>query len=261
MPQSLAMAAFVFGAVLLLIAVLGGQFKIFGAEVSGSAGRIGRSFAAVIGAGLIVLGLFLTLRPDRGTSTISSFQANPSEIKEGETTQLTWTVQGASSVAIDQGVGTVSLSGSTTVSPKETTTYTLSASQGAKPVRASTKVRVISSTLEEKNSVGTLAGDKIENFRVENYAQDSMTAELSYHFNAEHGPVWIGGILLDENGKSISRGFAPTGANPTGNTFVRVSADPRKGRVGSKWVFFWLYESNKGEGFVSKLFPYEHYWN
>jgi hypothetical protein len=57
-PQSITIAAFVFGAVLLLIALLGGGFKIFGAEVSGSAGKAGRTVAGLAGLVLVCIGLF-----------------------------------------------------------------------------------------------------------------------------------------------------------------------------------------------------------
>lgn len=59
MPQTLAIGAFVLGAVLLLIAVLKGGFKIFGAEVSSSAGTGGRLVAGVLGLVLIVVGFAL----------------------------------------------------------------------------------------------------------------------------------------------------------------------------------------------------------
>lgn len=58
MPQSITIAAFVFGAVLLLIAIVGGGFKIFGAEVSGSAGKGGRLGAGLAGVILLCVGLF-----------------------------------------------------------------------------------------------------------------------------------------------------------------------------------------------------------
>lgn len=34
MPESIKIGAFVFGAILILIAILGGNFKLFGAEVA-----------------------------------------------------------------------------------------------------------------------------------------------------------------------------------------------------------------------------------
>jgi len=58
MPQTITIAAFVFGAVLLLIALIGGRFKIFGAEVSEVVGRTTRVIAAVAGIVFIVIGLY-----------------------------------------------------------------------------------------------------------------------------------------------------------------------------------------------------------
>ena len=56
MPQSLAIGAFVLGAVLLLISLLSGGFKIFGAEVSGTTGATGRLVAFVMGVILLIVG-------------------------------------------------------------------------------------------------------------------------------------------------------------------------------------------------------------
>jgi len=56
---------------------------------------------------------------------INSFSANKSQIEKGETAVLTWTTTSASSVTISPEVGSVATSGSTTVTPTATTTYTL----------------------------------------------------------------------------------------------------------------------------------------
>ena len=61
MPENITIAAFVLGAVMLLISIVGGKFKIFGAEVSGVAGPAGRTFAGVAGAIFIGIGLFNSL--------------------------------------------------------------------------------------------------------------------------------------------------------------------------------------------------------
>jgi hypothetical protein len=58
MSPGITTAAFVLGAVLLLIAILHGGFKIFGAEVDGTAGRFGRILAGLLGVILIGIGLF-----------------------------------------------------------------------------------------------------------------------------------------------------------------------------------------------------------
>jgi len=82
----------------------------------------------------------LTVNPanDNATNThpvtfldIKSFQAEPKTIIAGETTKLTWNVSGASSLSIEPVIGPVSgNTGSVSISPKETTLYTLKVSDG-----------------------------------------------------------------------------------------------------------------------------------
>jgi hypothetical protein len=66
---------------------------------------------------------------DIGNGCITSFTASPSTVPSGSPSTLSWTTTGASvtSVSIDNGVGSKPASGSTSVSPASTTTYTLSA--------------------------------------------------------------------------------------------------------------------------------------
>ena len=192
---------------------------------------------------------------------VSFFRAEPSQIKEGGSSTLKWSVMDASSVVIDQGIGNVPLIGTRLVSPKKSTVYTLTTNSQNVIRQATAVVTVTPLSLEDKNSVGALPGDQISYFKVLSYSKDNLVAELSYHYNPQHGQVWIGGYLLDKNSRVISRGFFPTAANEAGKTSIKVGVDPSIGPVQSKWIFFWLYESNKGEGFVSKRFPYTHYWN
>jgi hypothetical protein len=62
--------------------------------------------------------------------TVSSFTAAPGEIVLESSSTLSWSVNNAQKVEIDQGVGVVSLSGTKSVTPNETTTYTLTATNG-----------------------------------------------------------------------------------------------------------------------------------
>ena len=65
-----------------------------------------------------------------GVPEIQSFAVTPSIIEAGESATLSWNVSDADAVSIDQGIGNVSGSGSRTVSPTETTTYQITASNG-----------------------------------------------------------------------------------------------------------------------------------
>ncbi|MCX6007933.1 MAG: hypothetical protein NTZ34_11845, partial [Chloroflexi bacterium] len=58
---------------------------------------------------------------------ISNFTASPNAITLGDTITLSWAVTGVRTVSISPGVGDLSPSGSTSVIPTATTTYTLSA--------------------------------------------------------------------------------------------------------------------------------------
>jgi len=82
---------------------------------------------------------------------INSFSALPSIITVGESSTLSWSVTDATSVSIDQSVGSVSLISTTTVNPTTTTTYTLTATNATGSVTATTTVTV--------NPVATTYGD------------------------------------------------------------------------------------------------------
>ena len=57
MPETLTIAIFVFGAVLLLIGLVGGAFKLFGTEVTGKVDARARIISLILGAGFIGWGL------------------------------------------------------------------------------------------------------------------------------------------------------------------------------------------------------------
>ncbi len=59
-----------------------------------------------------------------------AFTASDLNINEGDSVELNWSTTGASSVAIDQGVGTVAVDGSTRVYLYKDTTFTLTARDG-----------------------------------------------------------------------------------------------------------------------------------
>jgi uncharacterized cupredoxin-like copper-binding protein len=61
-----------------------------------------------------------------GNPQIIRFEANPVSIAPGQSSTLSWTTTGATTVTIS-GVGSVTPNGSTTVTPAQTTTYTLTA--------------------------------------------------------------------------------------------------------------------------------------
>ncbi len=82
---------------------------------------------AVSGPGGMASGQVTVTVAAVGAPTIGAFAAAPPQITPGAATVLSWTTQGATSVRIDNGVGTVATSGMVSVRPPSTTTYTLTA--------------------------------------------------------------------------------------------------------------------------------------
>lgn len=81
-------------------------------------------------------------RACNGTPVITTFLANPTTIAAGKTTTLSWgLVENADAAEIDQGIGGVATPGGRSVSPKTTTTYTLTARCG--PILTQAQVTVI----------------------------------------------------------------------------------------------------------------------
>lgn len=91
---------------------------------------------AILGGGLLALNLLVSPYP-----VIESFDANPSVIRAGEATNLSWSVVGASRVFMNQGIGQVDLKGNVLATPSESTTYELVAVNGSR--NRSMQVRVM----------------------------------------------------------------------------------------------------------------------
>jgi hypothetical protein len=73
---------------------------------------------------------------------VIAFTANPTQIQSGQSSTLSWNVENATSVEINNGVGTVQATGTTSVSPTQTTAYTLTARNQAGEVTATATVTV-----------------------------------------------------------------------------------------------------------------------
>lgn len=73
---------------------------------------------------------------------VINIDVNPAVINSGASAALIWSVTNANSVSIDQGLGSVPLTGNQLVSPTNTTTYTLTASGPAGTVTKSVLLSV-----------------------------------------------------------------------------------------------------------------------
>ena len=91
----------------------------------------------ILGGALITLNLYTSPFP-----VIEYFDAKPVVISPGEATILSWSVVGATTVEIDQGVGIVVQKGAMSVSSSETKIYTLTAINGTRNRTRSVRVMV-----------------------------------------------------------------------------------------------------------------------
>jgi len=82
--------------------------------------------------------------PPAPAAPTATLTANPATIQVGQSATLSWQTQNATSVTIDNGVGTVAASDSRTMTPAQTTTYTLTATgaSGTQPATATATVTV-----------------------------------------------------------------------------------------------------------------------
>jgi peptidoglycan-associated lipoprotein len=81
--------------------------------------------------------------PTPAAPTVAQFTAEPTSIQRGQTSTLRWEVTGSvTSVSINQGIGTVQSTGSSRVSPSDSTTYTLTATGPGGSITGSATVNV-----------------------------------------------------------------------------------------------------------------------
>ncbi|MFA5079053.1 MAG: Ada metal-binding domain-containing protein [Dehalococcoidia bacterium] len=85
-----------------------------------------------------------------GAPTVNSFTASPTTVSSGSASVLSWSVSNASALIIDQGIGSVSAAGTSTVTPAATTTYTLTAVNGS-----GTTTSMVTVTVESSSSTTT----------------------------------------------------------------------------------------------------------
>jgi hypothetical protein len=129
---------------------------------------------------------------------ITSFEATPDQIEIGQSTQLSWIVSEATSVTIDNGIGTVTLSGNRTITPMETTTYTLTA-KSSTTVTATVQIIVIDS------------GEKPNISMVQSEYFVQITGTTNKHINQTQAVVTVINKVSGENqtsaiGPSITDG-------------------------------------------------------
>src|ERR1019366_9106771 len=142
---------------------------------------------------------------------ISSFMSTPTITAPGSPVTLAWNVSGATSVSIDNGVGDVTSRSSITVSPVQTTTYALTASNSSGSIAAVVTVTVSSGADTQPPTVPTLVS-----------ATAASSTEVDLAWTASTDNVGVTGHQITRNGSVI--GSVPGTALVWTDTTVSPSA-------------------------------------
>ncbi len=165
-----------------------------------------------------------------GLPDIVQFSASPSVISAGDSSTLTWAVSGTGTISIDRGIGAVAPSGTKTVSPSSTTSYTLTATNAAGSVHKSVTVEVEEEEPEGEPDLVITAITKVEGsggyrigYTVKNQGDSSCASTTS--------KLYVGGVYKASDtvpaliaGASTNRQFASWTYDPT-NHAVKVVVD------------------------------------
>jgi len=124
--------------------VRGGSSAAAAWAVKSTAGPTGNGTATTSGNAQIPGAILLALKEGTAPPAVTSFTASASSVDPGTPVTLNWNVIDASTITINNGIGTVSSSGSVVVNPTTTTTYTITAqNSGGKQATAGVTVTVL----------------------------------------------------------------------------------------------------------------------
>ena len=145
---------------------------------------------------------------------ISSFTSTPASTTPGTPVTLAWSVSGATSVNIDHAVGDVTNRSSIAVSPAQTTTYALTASNSSGSSTAVVAVTVSSGADLQPPTIPTLLSATV-----------ISATEVDLTWTASNDNFGVAGYQITRNGAAIASipGAALTYADTTGSATTTYS--------------------------------------
>lgn len=179
--------------------------RINGSASSTGTATIGYTYDANTGPGrtgnISAGGLTFTVTQASGQPSapqIQSFTATPSSISYGASATLSWSVVGAASISLDNGIGGVPSSGNYVVTPGRTRTYTLFAQNSGGSNSGTTIVTVAGQPPSGQqiltatpNPVLVTSGSLgMTNL---NWSAPGSVQSVELHVNAPNGPLLTGG--------------------------------------------------------------------
>ena len=110
---------------------------------------------------------------------IDSFTASKSTVDAGETTVLTWKTASARSVTLSPDIGAVGASGSTSVTPVSTTTYTLTAESKSGKTASSNLTVVVNPRIPPELSISPATMKRGQSASISWYAPGAISVSIS----------------------------------------------------------------------------------
>jgi hypothetical protein len=138
--------------------------------------------------------------------SIKAFAASPPDLKEGDRATLSWDVSGFGNVRIEPGIGDVAQSGSRSVQPLQTTTYTIYGTNDEGMVKATVQLvvtpvsRYSLITYSVAAEDGTIKGNEVSYDQVvvgQDQLQQPMQAFLSFDISSIPRNAIIKSVQLD----------------------------------------------------------------
>ena len=131
--------------------------------------------------------------------TILSFTASPAAVTWGQTSILSWQVNGATSITLDNGIGDMSSSQGLRIAPRQTTTYSLTASNSFGPATAQVTVTVGTGLDNQPPTPTTLVS-----------AVANGSGEVDLTWTASSDNVGVAGYQITRNGVAFTTVSAAT---------------------------------------------------
>jgi peptidoglycan-associated lipoprotein len=170
--------------------------------------------------------------PAAPTATLA---ANPSIIEQGQSTQLTWRTSNANSITI-QGIGTVQASGSQTITPTSSTTYTLTATGAGGKEDATARVTVnpvaaktSAPSLSDQELFAQVVKDVYFDFNKSDVRSDQTpAAQHDGNFLAQHSSlrVVVEGHCDDRGSEEYNLALGDNRANSLKETLIAQGVSP-----------------------------------
>jgi hypothetical protein len=173
----------------------------------------------------------ITLSTPGQQPSIISFNAGPSSISAGESSDLSWNVSGATTISIDQGIGSVALTGTRSVAPVTTTIYTLTASNSSGSTTATTQVVVSGTPTSSPSPTPTPGGWPTVNYFMANPSVIVVGGSTTLGWDVsnatsvviDNGVGSVGSAGTTVVSPAASMNYTLTATNATGSYYMTIA--------------------------------------